>query len=207
MIFLDPSGTECTCLEGYFFFSSTRNGLKKRHSKTIFWKKNLVVWPFMDHKERNPDLWPTSCCGLRLMKQGDKKGTAWQSMQLLPSALWKSLADMMLTPPRTRAQPLISPLILSVDWHQGWAGEGTYLSLSWDLLCISYCCSLSCVPLFMTLWTTACQASLSVLHITWPKYWSFRLSISPSNEYSGLISLRIDWFDLLDVQRSFKSLL
>ena len=40
----------------------------------------------------------------------------------------------------------------------------------------------------------------SVLHITWPKYWSFSFSISPSNEYSGLISFRIDWFDLLEVQ-------
>ena len=42
----------------------------------------------------------------------------------------------------------------------------------------------------------------SVLHIRWPKYWSFSFSISPSNEYSGLISFRMDWFDLLDVQGS-----
>ena len=42
----------------------------------------------------------------------------------------------------------------------------------------------------------------SVLHIRWPKYWSFSFSISPSNEYSGLISFRIDWFDLLAVQGS-----
>ena len=40
----------------------------------------------------------------------------------------------------------------------------------------------------------------SLLHIRWPKYWSFSFSISPSNEYSGLISFRIDWFDLLAVQ-------
>ena len=45
-----------------------------------------------------------------------------------------------------------------------------------------------------------------VLHIRWPKYWSFSFSISPSNEYSGLISFRIDWFDLLTVQRTLKSL-
>ena len=45
------------------------------------------------------------------------------------------------------------------------------------------------------------------LHITWPNYWSFSFSISPSNEYSGLISLRIDWFDLLAVQGTLKSLL
>ena len=45
------------------------------------------------------------------------------------------------------------------------------------------------------------------LHIRWPKYWSFSFSISPSSEYSGLISIRIDWFDLLAVQRTLKSLL
>ena len=47
----------------------------------------------------------------------------------------------------------------------------------------------------------------SVIRIRWPKYWSFSFSISPSSEYSGLISFRIDWFDLLAVQGTFKSLL
>ena len=47
----------------------------------------------------------------------------------------------------------------------------------------------------------------SILCITWPKYWSFNFSISPSNEYSGSISFRIDWFDLLAVQGTLKSLL
>ena len=50
-------------------------------------------------------------------------------------------------------------------------------------------------------------SSESALHIRWPKYWSFSLSFSPSNEYSGLISFRIDWFDLLAVQGALKSLL
>ena len=112
--------------------------------------------------------------------------------------------------------------------------------------------SLSHVWLFVTPWTAACQASLSitnsrsllklmsikslvqsnhlilcrplplppsifpsirefsnesVLHSRWPKYWSFSFSISPSNEYSGLISFVIDWFDLLAVQGTLKSLL
>ena len=47
----------------------------------------------------------------------------------------------------------------------------------------------------------------SVLHIRWPKYWSFSSNISPSNEYSGLISFRIDWLDLLAVQGTLKNLL
>ena len=112
--------------------------------------------------------------------------------------------------------------------------------------------SLSCVQLFATPWTVACQASLSitnsrsllklmsimlvmpsnhlilccpllllpsifpsitvfsresVLCIKWPKYWSFSFSISPSNEYSGLVSFRIDWLDLLAVQETLQSLL
>ena len=47
----------------------------------------------------------------------------------------------------------------------------------------------------------------SILHIRWQKYWRFRVSISPSNEYSGLTSFRIEWFDLLAVQGTLKSLL
>ena len=51
------------------------------------------------------------------------------------------------------------------------------------------------------------QGLESVLYIKWPKFWSFSFSISPSNEYSGLISFRMDWLDLLAVQGTLKSLL
>ena len=50
-------------------------------------------------------------------------------------------------------------------------------------------------------------SSESVLRIRWPKYWNFSFSISPSNEHSGLISFRMDWFDLLAVQGTLKSFL
>ena len=50
-------------------------------------------------------------------------------------------------------------------------------------------------------------SNVSVLPIRWPKYWCFSFSISPSNEYSGLISLRMDWLDLLAVQGTLKTLL
>ena len=50
-------------------------------------------------------------------------------------------------------------------------------------------------------------SSESALRTGWPKYWSFNFSISPPNEYSGLISFRIDWCDFLDVQGTLKSLL
>ena len=121
---------------------------------------------------------------------------------------------------------------------------------------VQTCCQLSSVQslsqLFVTPWSAACQASLSitkswsllkltsiesampsnhlslcyplllppsiipnirvisnesVLHIRWPKYWSFSFSISPSNEHPGLISFRMDWLDLLAVQGTLKSLL
>ena len=120
------------------------------------------------------------------------------------------------------------------------------------LLIISSVQLLSCIRLFATPWTAACQASLSitnswslpkvmssklvmssnhlslccpllllpsifpsirvfshesVLCIRWPKYWSFNFNISPSKEYSGLISFRMDWLDLLAVQGTLKSLL
>ena len=142
-------------------------------------------------------------------------------------------------------------------WLKGWGFPGIEVQGlaevdSFAILDLSSVQSLSRVWLFVTPWTAACQASLSitnsqsllklmsiqsvmpsnhlilyrplllmpsifpntrvfsiqsVLHIRWPKYWSFSLSISPSNGYSGLISFRLDWLDLLAVQGTLKSLL
>ena len=65
-----------------------------------------------------------------------------------------------------------------------------------------------CHPLLLLPSIPASESSNeSVLHIKWPKYWSFSFSISPSNEYPGLISFRMDWLDLLAVQGPLKSLL
>ena len=66
-----------------------------------------------------------------------------------------------------------------------------------------------CYPLLLPLVFPSIRvfSNESALHIRWPKYWSFSFSISPSNDYSGLISFRIDWFDLLAVQGILKSLL
>ena len=68
---------------------------------------------------------------------------------------------------------------------------------------------LCCPPLFLPSIFPSIRvfSNESVLHIGWPKYWSFSFSISPSNEYSVLISFRIDWLDLLAVQGTPKSLL
>ena len=67
------------------------------------------------------------------------------------------------------------------------------------------CCPL--LPLPSIFPSITVFSSESAFHIRWPKYWSFSFSISPSNEYSGLISFRIDWFDLFAVQGTLKSLL
>ena len=67
-----------------------------------------------------------------------------------------------------------------------------------------------CLPLLILPWifpSNSIFSNESVLHIRWPKYWSFSFNISPSNEYSGLISFRMDWLDLLAVQGTLNSLL
>ena len=67
------------------------------------------------------------------------------------------------------------------------------------------CCPLLLLPSILP--SLRVFSNESVLHIRWPKYWSFSFSISPSNEYSGLISFRMDWLALLAVQGTLKSLL
>ena len=67
------------------------------------------------------------------------------------------------------------------------------------------CCTLLLLPSILP--SIRAFSNESVLHIRWPKYWSFSFSISPSNEYSGLISFRMDWLDLLAVQGTLKCLL
>ena len=67
-----------------------------------------------------------------------------------------------------------------------------------------------CCPLFLPpsiFPSTGIFSNESVFHIRWPKYWSFSFNINPSNEYSRLISFRMDWLDLLAVQGTLKSLL
>ena len=67
------------------------------------------------------------------------------------------------------------------------------------------CCPLLLLPAIFP--SIRIFSNESVLHIRWPKYWNFSFSISPSNKYSGLISFRMDWLDLLAVQWTLKSIL
>ena len=77
------------------------------------------------------------------------------------------------------------------------------LVMPWNHLVL--CCLLLLLPSIFP--SIRVFSNESVLHIKWPKYWSFIFSISPSNEYSGLISFRMDWLDLCTVQGTLKSLL
>ena len=71
--------------------------------------------------------------------------------------------------------------------------------------CLIPCCRLLLLPSIFP--SIRVFSSELALHIRWPKYWNFSFSISPSKEYSGLFSFRIDWFDLLVVQGTLKNLL
>ena len=68
-----------------------------------------------------------------------------------------------------------------------------------------FCCPLLLLPSVFP--SIRVFSNESALHVRWPKYWSFSFGIIPSNEYSGLIAFRVDWFDLLAVQETVKSLL
>ena len=87
-------------------------------------------------------------------------------------------------------------------------------TFSWSLLKLMFIESempsnhlISCHPSSYLQSFPASGSFPDLLYIRWPKYWSFNFNISPSNEYSGLISFRIDWFDLLALQGTLKSLL
>ena len=80
-----------------------------------------------------------------------------------------------------------------------------FCPLSWLFNHLILCHSLLLLPSFFP--SIRIFSNESALHITWSKYWRFTFSISPSSEYSVLISFRINWFDLLTVQGNLKSLL
>ena len=80
-----------------------------------------------------------------------------------------------------------------------------FMSVESMMLCnhIILCCLLLLLPsIFLSIRVLSSELAL---HVRWPKYWSFSFSISPSSEYSGLISFRIDWLDLLSVQGMLKN--
>ena len=113
-------------------------------------------------------------------------------------------------------QSLSCVQLLATQWTAAQQASLSF-NISWSLLKLMsiesvmpsnhliLCHPLLLLPsIFPSIWVFSNE---SALNIRWPKYWSFSFSISPSNEYPGLIYFRIDWFDLLSVQRTLKSFL
>ena len=119
----------------------------------------------------------------------------WGSVQFRHSVVSDSLWPHGLQHARLPC-PSPTPRACSNSCPSCWWCQSNYLILYYPFLLLS-----SILP------SVRVFSSESVLHIRWSKYWSFSFNISPSNERSGLISFRIDWFDLLSVQGTLKSLL
>ena len=137
----------------------------------------------------------------------------WLEYLLLDSAFVRVLfflkdfsSVQLLSPARFLVTPWTAPCQASLSITNSWSllklmSFELVMSSNHLILCHPLLLLPSIFPIIRVL------SNESVLHIRWPKYWSFSFSISPSNEYSGLISFRMDWLDLLAVQGTLKSLL
>ena len=113
-----------------------------------------------------------------------------------------SVTKQCLTPCNPCTAACLAPLSCTISWSLL-----KFMSIESVMLC-NYL--ILCHPLLLLssiFPSTRVFSNESVLHSRWPKYWNFSFSLNPSNEYSGLIFFRIDWFDLLAVQGTLKSLL
>ena len=174
---------------------------------SAFWRNKLLCsWSEVTHGK---DLFPESSqCSLR------GRGThvdVWRSRysRILPGAVWSHFT-------LSSAQSL-SHVWLFVTPQTAARQASLSITHSWSLLKLMFielvmpsnhlilCHPLLLLPSIFP--SIRVFSSESILHIRWPKYWSFSFSISPSSEYSGLISFRMDWLDLLAVQGTLKSLL
>ena len=126
----------------------------------------------------------------RTVKKKSNKGSVWFSHSVMSNFVTPWIAACQASLPITNSQSLLKLMPIKSLM------PSNHLIL---------CRPLLLPPLvFPRIWVFSNE---SVLCIRWPKYWSFSFSISPSNEYSGLISFRMDWFALPDVQGTLKSLL
>ena len=122
-----------------------------------------------------------------LIKKGPRANMLLSSHIVVFNSLW----------PHARLPcPLLTP---RVSLNSCSLIQWCYLTISFSAALFSFC--------LQSFLTSGSLSSELAFHIRWPKYWSFSLSISPSNEYSELISFRMDWLDLLAVQGTLKSLL
>ena len=141
--------------------------------------------------------------GLKWKRQAQAEKLNWEQDRgwpgLVTAVQFLSLVRLFATPWTTTHQ---APLSITNSWS-------LLKHMSIELVMPSNHLILCCPLLFLPLVFPSIRmfSNESFLRIRWPKYWSFSFSISPSNEYSGLISFRMDWIDLLAVQWTLKSLL
>ena len=131
-------------------------------------------------------------------------------------AWWATVCGVAKSQTRLSIVHSLSPAQLSATSWTTASQASLSFTISWSLLKLTstesvmpsnhlvLCCLLLLPSVFPSIRVFSNE---SVLHIRWPKYWSFSFSISPSNEYLGLTSFRIDWFDLPAVQGTLKGLL
>ena len=170
------------------------------------------------------NLWTGACqapLSVEFSRQESWSGLPFPSAGDLPDPGIESgspalAAGFLTTAPSVAVQSLSRVLLFVTPWTAAHQASLSF-TVSWNLLklmsielVMPFNHLILCRPLLLlpsVFPSIRVFSNESVLHIRWPKYWSFSFSISPSNEYSGLISFRMDWFDLLAVQRTLKSLL
>ena len=170
------------------------------------------------------NLWTGACqapLSVEFSRQESWSGLPFPSAGDLPDPGIESgspalAAGFLTTAPSVAVQSLSRVLLFVIPWTAAHQASLSF-TVSWNLLklmsielVMPFNHLILCRPLLLlpsVFPSIRVFSNESVLHIRWPKYWSFSFSISPSNEYSGLISFRMDWFDLLAVQRTLKSLL
>ena len=147
-----------------------------------------------------------SCPGL---EQGGGRGGVTLHIYFLKLII-SSVFEMVVVLSLSRVWPFVTPCNVACQAYLSFTiPQSLFRLMSIELVMPSnhliLCCPLLLLPSIFS--SIRIFSNGSAHHIRWPKCWSFSFSISSSSEYSGLISFRIDWFDLLAVQRTLKSLL
>ena len=192
--------------------------LTKKVPHNFYWFSHIIQSNIYNLQSTNLDF--THLCLLNILKHKFFVGSCLLTLRKGTQGEWISetfpYSSHPSKPSRLSVQLLSHVQLFAISWT---AAHEASLSItnSWDLFKLMsiesvmlfnhliLCCPLLPPPSIFP--SIKVFSSESVLYIRWPKYWSFSISISPSNEYSGLICFRVDWLDLLAVQGTLESLL
>ena len=187
--------------------------LSSKHRGTGMWKIKDIMLLFKKKKKSWQNQWKHSVSsknGLHIKGLKEILGTFWWSLLILLLeliSLWFDFSSVqLLRRVWLFATPWTAACQASLSITNYWSLPKT---MSIELVMPSnhliLCCPLLLLPSIFP--SIRVFSNESALRVRWPKYWSFSFNISPTNEYPGLISFRMDWLDLLAVQRTLKSLL